>query len=414
MNRRSGLVVVTLIVLAIAAVVSIQGAADLRAESKEDLLAYLPVINSPFAPQLTRFVTDLAPAADGSAVVITDIVDPGDGRFFIASRDGRIQISSPDGSVQPDLLLDISDRVYDDKNESGLVGLAVHPEFPANPHIFVYFTELVEQEVYAVLAKYTVGPDGKADATTEERLLHIWMSTARHHAGGLQFGPQDGYLYISVGDGGTGLDSGNYGQRTNTMRGKILRIDVNNGLHYTVPADNPYVDDPHSLDEIWASGLRNPWRFSFDEETGDMYIGDVGETSWEEINFIPGGSGGGQNFGWSCTEGPDLFQPGHCIEGVTYSAPIFFYPHSQTGCGSVTAGFVYHGKQIPELSGQYIFGDLCRGRLWSLKPDGEQGWAVRNWGITGKNITTFGERHDGELFLGAKDVYQIVGTGQPE
>ncbi len=409
MNRRFGLFVVTIFAMAVAAVLSIQGAADLRAKNEETLLAYLPVINGPFVPQLEGFVTDLVPPT-----VITDIVDPGDGRFFIATRDGRIQISSPDGSVQPDLLVDISDRVYDDGNESGLVGLAVHPEFTANPLIFAFYTELVEEKVYAVLARYSVGPSGLADPATEVRLLRIFMTTPRHHAGALQFGPQDGYLYVSIGDGGTGRDGGNFGQRTDTLRGKILRIDVDNGLPYTIPVDNPYVDDPDSLDEIWASGLRNPWRISFDKETGDMYIGDVGEEDWEEINFIPGGSAGGQNFGWSCSEGPDIFQPDHCVEDVTYTAPIYYYPHSQTGCGSVTAGFVYRGTEIPELAGQFIFGDLCRGRLWSMKPDGEQGWDVRNWGETGKNITTFGERYDGELFLGANKVYQIVGTGQPE
>lgn len=409
MNKRIGVLLATIMSLGIGVIIAAQVPTSLRAETPSEVQLFLPAVIGPFAPQLKPFVTDLAPPN-----IITDIVDPGDGRLFIATREGRIRISSPDGTVQPDLLLDIRDRVYDDGNEMGLVGLATHPDFTSNGFIYVHYTEMVEGVYYSVLARYLVGSNSQADPDTEQRILNFELPTARHHGGALQFGPLDGYLYIAVGDGGTGGDFAGNGQSTKTLLGKILRIDVNNGSPYAIPPDNPFTADEDSLDEIWALGLRNPWRISFDRETGDMYIGDVGEITWEEINFIPAGSSGGENFGWPCMEGPAIFRPDACDENATYSAPIFFYPHGPNGCGAVTAGFVYHGTRVPELKGHFLLGDLCVGKLWSLELDGEQGWIARDWGITNKNITTFGEGHDGELFIGAKNVYQIIGTGQPD
>jgi glucose/arabinose dehydrogenase len=405
MNERNKILIsLTLVIVMALITIGIQDTTRLQAESSEEVKFYLPAVFSPFAPQLEPFVTEIVPPN-----IITDIVDPGDGRFFIATRDGRIQISLPDGSVAPDLLLDIRDKVYDDGNEMGLIGLTTHPDFAENGYIYVSYMEEIENIYYYVLARYHVGLDNQADPTTEQRILHFQQPTSRHNGGDLHFGPLDGYLYITVGDGGTGGDFGGYAQSTETLLGKILRIDVNDGSPYSIPTDNPFISDGNSRAEIWALGFRNPWRMSFDRETGDIYIGDVGESTWEEVNFIPAGSGGGENFGWPCMEGPDVFRPDVCEAEKTYVAPIFSFRHEEGSCASIIGGYVYRGSQVKEIAGHYLLGNLCGGKLWSLIPDGEEGWSVKDWGLTNKTITTFGERHDGELFIGAKDIYQIVG-----
>ncbi len=416
MNQKVVLPFVFLMVICILAAGSMVETSMLHAQNGETELNYLPVVSRPFAPQLNRFVTDLLPPA-----VVTDIVDPGDGRLFIATRDGRIQESDADGTLRPELLLDIVDKVYDDGNEMGLVGLAVHPQFAANGQIFVYYGEAVVSSsnnrlVYrAVVARYVVGENRPIDPATEERILEIELPTTRHHGGALHFGPQDGYLYVAAGDGGTGRDYVGNGQSTETLLGKILRIDVDGGSPYAVPPDNPFASDGDSRGEIWALGLRNPWRFSFDRQTGDMFIGDVGEETWEEINFIPAGSSGGQNFGWPCMEGPGIFRQDACSENASYTAPIYAYQHQLHGECAVTGGFVYRGDDIPELAGQYLFGDLCATKLMSLVSEGEGAWRMRDWGPYGVFVTTFGERSDGELFLGAgnnRSIFQIAGIDE--
>jgi len=418
MKQKVVLLFVFLLVVSSLAIGSAAEPSMLHAKDGEIELNYLPVVSRPWAPQLEKFVADLVPPA-----VVTDIVDPGDGRLFIVTRDGRIQVSAPDGTLQPDLLLDITDKVYDDGNEMGMLGLAVHPDFVTNGQIFVFYGEEIifdsQPPVFrAIVARYVVGVDLPIDPATEKRILQIELPTTRHHGGAMHFGPQDGYLYIGIGDGGTGRDYAGNGQSKETLLGKILRIDVDNGSpYYAVPPDNPFVSDGTSRGEIWALGLRNPWRFSFDRQTGDMFIGDVGEETWEEINFIPAGSGGGQNFGWSCMEGPDVFKQEACEEDAKYIPPIFAYHHQLHGECAVTAGYMYRGEAVPELAGQFLFGDLCSTKLMSLKPDGEGVWSMRDYGRYGHFVTTFGERHDGELFLGdgnSGNIYQITGIAQTE
>ncbi len=407
-NKR---IIAVLLIMAIGAVAaaSLASTARLRAKGQEETAVYLPVIRRLFQPQLEPYVTNIVPPA-----VVTDIVDPGDGRLFIATRDGRIQIIDQGGDLLPDLLLDIRNKVYDDGNEMGLVGLAAHPDYADNGTLFVFYTEEENDLFYAVLARYTAAAGGVADADGEERILQIEVPTERHHGGALQFGPLDGYLYVAIGDGGTGLDFVGNAQSKETLMGKILRIDVDSAFPYAIPADNPFAAESGSRGEIWALGLRNPWRISFDSATGDMFLGDVGESTWEEINFIPAGSGGGANFGWPCMEGPEVFRENACADAVDYVAPIFAYAH-KNNCGSVVGGYVYRGAGMPDFFGDYFFADLCAGNIWSMRSADGLNWAVRDWGPAGINITTFGERIDGELFLGAvfnRRIYQFVAQGQ--
>lgn len=402
MNKKAVFAITTLIVIGIMTASAVQLPVLLRADTIEELQVYLPIVGLSFAPQLTKLVTDLVAPA-----VVTDIVDPGDGRLFIATRDGRVQVSAEDGTLQPALLMDIRDKVLDDGIESGLVGLAVHPDFAANGHLYAFYVESTGADYYAVVARYTVGSDGQADVATELRILRFALPSLRHHGGALQFGPNDGYLYVAVGDGGVDFDRVGNAQSTRTLLGKILRIDVNSETPYAIPTDNPFTDDPDSRGEIWALGLRNPWRFSFDSKTGDMYIGDVGENKWEEINFIPSGNQGGQNFGWSCREGPEELNTKICDYSRNYIDPIYTYPQHQ--CAAIVGGYVYRGSQLPEIAGHYLFTDLCDGIVWSLIRTGDQSWEPYNWGNLGQQYTTFGQRSDGELVLGASDrtIYQL-------
>ncbi|MFN2104340.1 MAG: PQQ-dependent sugar dehydrogenase [Candidatus Promineifilaceae bacterium] len=379
---------------------------ETRAVSGDDSLQYIPVVKSELALEIEQVVEN-----DTLPIIITDIVDVGEGRLYIASRDGQVLTNSPEGTLREEPVLDIRDRVYEDGNESGLVGLAVHPDFVSNRQIYVFYIEAVDDHYYSVVAAYTVGAGDNADKNSEQRILRFEVPTLRHHGGAMQFGPDDGLLYIGTGDGGVAYDKVGNAQSRQSLQGKILRIDVDGGAPYAIPADNPYVGDPTKLDEIWALGLRNPWRISFDPVTGDMFIGDVGENSWEEINFIPAGSEGGQNFGWSCREGPVEFLSELCNYREDYLEPIYTYPQDE--CAAVIGGFVYRGSQLPEITGQYFFSDLCDGVIWSLTQVEEGKWQAHSWGNLGQQYTTFGQRFDGEILLGALDhsIYQLLRRG---
>ena len=339
---------------------------------------------------------------------VTAIVDPGDGRLFVAIKDGRILIINHDGVIEDQLLLDIRDRVFASGFEVGLLGLAVHPDYESNGYIYVYFNRMIDGKLVSDLARFEVSSSGTADPQSEQNLLRLHEPYHIHQAGALQFGPNDGYLYVATGDGGTPFDQAGFSQSLKSLHGKILRIDINQGSPYAIPADNPFVDDSKALGEIWAYGLRNPWRFSFDSKTGDLYIGDVGDAHWEEIDLISAGTGGGQNFGWPCYEGQEFFVPEVCNSHQQYTMPIFTYAHEQDikHC-SITGGFVYHGSQLPELEGQYLFADLCAGSIWALSQNGLNGWESKRWTHFTQNWSTIGERSDGELFLGTIDTNEI-------
>ena len=327
----------------------------------------------------------------------------GSGRLFIVEQPGRIRIID-DGGLRQIPFLDIANRVRDAANEQGLLGLAFHPNYASNGRFFVNYTDLSGD---TVVAEYTrsAGNANLSDPSSEAIIMTIAQPFSNHNGGDLAFGP-DGYLWIATGDGGSGGDPQGNGQNPEALLGKLLRVDIDNGSTYAIPPDNPFADDPEASDEIWALGLRNPWRFSFDRETGDLYIGDVGQSSFEEIDFESGSNPGGRNYGWNTMEGSSCFATSNCsADGLTL--PVAEYSHG-SGC-SVTGGYVYRGKRFPALRGLYFYGDYCSGTVWAFAP-GE--WTVAVVGQTGASISSFGEDEDGELYLTdlrAGSLYLVTG-----
>ena len=326
-----------------------------------------------------------------------DIQHAGDERLFIIEKVGRIRILQ-NGQLIDFPYLNITDRVGSGGNEQGLLGLAFHPNYAETGLFFVNYTDKGGD---TVIARYRVTADPNiGDPSSEVILLQAKQPFGNHNGGGLDFGP-DGYLYIALGDGGSAGDPLGYGQSLDTWLGKILRIDVDTiEPPYGVPSDNPFSDIQRS--EIWAYGLRNPWRISFDSATGDLYIGDVGQGQWEEINFVPAGAPGGINFGWKYFEGTHGYD-GAPPQGVQFEPPVAEYDHGQ-GC-SVTGGYVYRGT-MPEWNGIYLYGDYCSGTVWGLIRSGGGWQAQALFGAVG-SITSFGQDQSGEVYI-ATDSGQIL------
>ncbi len=336
----------------------------------------------------------------------------GDQRLFIVEKQGRIRLIDADGQLAPVPFLDITDRVRSGGSEQGLLGLAFHPEFGTNGFFYVNYTN---SNGNTHVARFSVDPANgdRALPGSEKILLRVDQPFSNHNGGDMHFGP-DGYLYISLGDGGSGNDPRDNGQTRTSFLGKLLRIDVDHGDPYAIPADNPFADDDFTLDEIWSLGLRNPWRFSFDRQTGDLWIADVGQNQWEEVNFEAAGSAGGHNYGWRCYEGPEPYLTDGCGDASQYTSPAYAYPHRSGGCGgSVTGGFVYRGKAFPMLEGRYLYGDFCTGKIFSLRPEPEgDGWINEELlTIGGGQIAAFGEDAEGEMYLiaiGQGTVYRLT------
>jgi uncharacterized repeat protein (TIGR01451 family) len=321
----------------------------------------------------------------------------GSGRLFVVEQPGTIWILK-NGEVLDKPFLDLTDQV-DYGGERGLLGLAFHPNYRANGYFYVNYTRAGDGAT--VIARYHVStgnPDVAAPESAEV-LLTVGQPYGNHNGGQLLFGPLDGYLYVGMGDGGSGGDPLNHAQNVTTLLGAMLRLDVDDSSPYSIPPDNPFVGHD-GRDEIWAIGLRNPWRFSFDRETGDLYIGDVGQNLWEEIDYQAASTPGGVNFGWRCKEGThDYDFSGGCPQ-LILTDPIAEYSHTEGR--SVTGGFVYRGRRYPALVGRYFYADYVTGKIWSLYKTGSEPdtWAPPQLELdTGLNISAFGEDEDGELYV---------------
>lgn len=374
------------------------------------------LLGEPAAGQLITYT----PFATGVSRV-TDIAHAGDGRLFVAQQTGEILIVESDGSVLPTPFLDVK-SLLSVGFEKGLLGLAFHPDYATNGYFYINYTALFLGGA-TVVARYQVSPDPNvADPSSSFFILTQSQPFVNHNGGDLNFGPADGYLYIGFGDGGAGCDPMDDAQDGSTFLGKMLRIDVDGGSPYSVPATNPFVGVPGVLDEIWASGLRNPWRFSFDRQAPhDMWIGDVGQLNREEIDHQPGASSGGENYGWDCREGlfSSALAPSSCSTTATCpptggaTDPIHDYDRSGGRC-SVTGGFVYRGALHPDFVGEYFFADWCSQDLYSLRDNGA-GYTLTEYTTdVPDNPTTFGEDANGEIYVAAGDtLYRLDDPSPP-
>ncbi|MBK7796932.1 MAG: PQQ-dependent sugar dehydrogenase [Saprospiraceae bacterium] len=341
-----------------------------------------------------------------------EIANCGDERLFIVEKAGRIKIIE-NNKLEDSLFLNIVDRVNSKNGEQGLLGLAFDPNFLQNGYFYVNYTDKSSNEGKTTISRFSVSSSDKNKAipSSEKIIMSIPQPFTNHNGGCLRFGP-DGFLYIGMGDGGSANDPMNNGQSTKTRLGKILRIDVSDTSSYKVPQDNPFINDTNYLPEIWAYGLRNPWRFSFDRLNHDLWIGDVGQGMWEEINLEKANSTGGKNYGWRCYEGNHAFIQTGCNSSTVYTPPIFEYVHSSTTGLSITGGFVYRGKLCPYLTGKYIYGDYDSGRIWGL--DSLENGSFSNellYDFKDKELSTFGEDKHGELFMAsivAGKIYQLL------
>ncbi len=324
------------------------------------------------------------------------VTHAGDGsqRLFVVEQVGRIKIIHPNHSTTT--FLDIDPRVLSG-GERGLLGLAFHPQYSSNGYFYLDYTD---NDGHTTISRFQVSSNPDiANVNSEQILFKINQPYSNHNGGQLLFGP-DGYLYIGMGDGGSGGDPQNNAQNLNTPLGKMLRIDVNQGVLYGIPSSNPYVNTPNADPRIWAWGLRNPWRFSFDRLTGDLYIGDVGQNEWEEIDFLPKDTLGGTNFGWRCMEGSHVYNTDPPCDSPSYLAtltgPITEYSHSVGR--SITGGFVYRGLLNPGLQGIYFFADYVNGKIFSLQ-NNNGSWVQTLEITTGFLTSAFGEDENGELYV---------------
>ncbi len=320
----------------------------------------------------------------------------GSGRLFVLEQSGAIRIIK-DGTLLPMPFLDLTDRTSRN-GEQGLLGVAFHPDYSVNGAFYVNYTR--NSDGATVIARYSVSASNPdlADPTSAFEILTIAQPYGNHNGGQVLFGP-DGYLYIGMGDGGSGGDPLENGQDPTNLLGAMLRIDVDGGSPYAIPTDNPYVGT-EGRDEVWAIGLRNPWRFSFDQQTGDLYIGDVGQNAWEEISYQAAGTSGGVNFGWDCMEGSRTYEFDQACSDIDLVDPIAEYSHDVGR--SVTGGFVYRGDLYPDLRGRYFYADYVNGKIWSLHKTSSDPdtWSTPELELdSGFNVSAFGEDEHGELYV---------------
>lgn len=335
------------------------------------------------------------------------IVNAGDdsGRLFVVTQGGPIYVlQDNDQSV----FLDLTGRITSDVNEGGytergVLGLAFSPTFSEDGRFYVNYTG---RQGETIVSRFTVDDDGQGDPASEEELLRVEQPFPNHNGGAMAFGP-DGFLYISLGDGGAAGDPLGAGQRLDTLLGKILRIDVSGETGYSVPDSNPFVGITSAEPEIWAFGLRNVWRFSFDRDTGDFWLADVGQGELEEVNFQPASSRGGENYGWSAFEGTQVYN--EAIDAPNAVLPVLEYNHGSDGC-SISGGYVYRGTAIPDLVGRYVYGDFCSGNIWAATASDDGTWTTDILLETGFPVSSFGEDENGELYVAdhSGTVYQFI------
>ncbi len=333
----------------------------------------------------------------------TEITNAGDARLFIVEQSGKIRILNANNTINATPFLELTTSTISTGGERGLLGLAFHPQYATNGYFFVNYTNTAGN---TVIARYSVNPTNPdlANPSSGTILMTINQPYSNHNGGTLRFGP-DGYLYIGMGDGGSGGDPENRAQNINVLLGKMLRIDVNNGTPYGIPPTNPYVGIA-GADEIWAIGLRNPWKFSFDELTGDLWIADVGQNEVEEINQVSS-TAAGLNYGWKCYEGSEVYTAGCAVGTTTYTMPVAEYTHSGTNGCSITGGYVYHGTAYPALQGKYVFADYCLNRLGMVS----NGTITYSANFTGNNnFTTFGIDVNKEMIIGSSSgtIYRVT------
>jgi glucose/arabinose dehydrogenase len=349
--------------------------------------------SEPALPQGTG--ARLEPIATGLSSPLYLTSPAGDlSRLFVVEQTGAIRLIK-DGSLLPTPFLDLSGRIVAG-GEQGLLGLAFYPDYITSGRFVVHYTDPAG-DTHLSIFQVSADPD-VADPASEQVILTADQPYANHNGGQVLFGP-DGFLYLGLGDGGAGNDPEGRAQNLSDLLGSILRVDVQSGTSYTIPADNPFVGQAGVQPEVWSYGLRNPWRFSFDRVTGDLYIADVGQGQYEEVDVAPaGGAGRGVNYGWNIMEGAHCLDGGQCDQtGLT--PPTFEYSHDQ-GC-SITGGYVYRGSAIPALQGLYFFGDYCQGWVRSIRYAGGQANELTDWPTLrpGGSVLSFGEDAAGELYV---------------
>ncbi len=350
-----------------------------------------PFVNAVSFPGAENYQWELLLGGLSRPVDIQSARD-GSNRLFIIEKRGRIRVYE-NGQLLDSSFLDITDRVNEGGNEMGLLGLAFHPDYENNGYFYVNYTGAGG---HTRISRFQASGN-LADANSEKVLLIVEQPFENHNGGALAFGA-DGYLYAGLGDGGLAGDPYKNGQNKDALLGKILRIDVNNGDPYAIPADNPFGN------EVWAYGLRNPWRISFDTASGDLWIGDVGQGDWEEVNYLPAGAVAGANFGWALMEGNHGYDS-EPLPGLIL--PAAEYNHNEGGC-SVTGGYVYRGA-MTEWNGIYFYGDYCTGAIWGLILSGGN-WQNQVMFETRELITSFGQDETGEIYFASDrgSIYRLT------
>jgi glucose/arabinose dehydrogenase len=364
---------------------------------------------TPTIPHLANYEYELELAADDfrQPLYLTHAGD-GSGRLFVVEQGGVIWIVQDGNTLSPPFL-DLSARVSHRASEQGLLGLAFHPDYGRNGYFFAHYSD---RNGDTVVQRFSVSADpNRAELSSAVIVLTHPQPYGNHNGGQISFGP-DGHLYVGLGDGGLASDPHDNGQNLLTWLGAILRVDVDQNLGFAVPPDNPFLSSGDAAPEIWVYGLRNPWRFSFDRMTGDLYIGDVGQNDWEEIDYRPAGSTAAENYGWGRMEGDHCYQWG--CDSELYVAPIMEYHHSDGGC-SVTGGYVYRGGNLKGLQGVYVYGDYCSGLIWALFHTAPDEWTNTPLIESGLKISSFGEDESGEVYVvdHAGGIYRLKHALEP-